>query len=219
MLAFLARTPTKIALGDLRRGRRLERTRAAALLAMVEVIVGVALVAVAVQTARSPFWVPLLLAAPLLMVELSYDIRAKGRRLVPELAGSVGIAAVAAMIALSAGIEATTAYPLWALLAARAVTSIPYVRSQVLALRGRPADPRIQWIPDLVTLGVAAVVAVRVPELVGGSLALAGIVAMQRLSVLRPARTAVVLGVRQTVMGLGVVLAAWVGALMAGGVG
>ena len=51
--------------------------------------------------------------APLLVTELAYDIRSQGRRLVPELAGSIGVASVAAMIVLADGHDLVPAVGVW----------------------------------------------------------------------------------------------------------
>ena len=51
VLAFLARTPTKIALGDLRRRRVLSRTRVAGTVAVVELTLLFACAAVAINNA------------------------------------------------------------------------------------------------------------------------------------------------------------------------
>ena len=46
------------------------------------------------------FWVPLAVAAPFVGVELWFDMRSRGRRLIPELAGTFGIGSVVAAIVL-----------------------------------------------------------------------------------------------------------------------
>ena len=108
VLAFLARTPLKLAVVDARRGRTLERTRMARKVAAAELAVLAVLVVVAFLTATPGFWWPIFGIAPLLLVELSYDIRSRSRRLIPELAGAVGIAGVAS---LPASIEALGVRP------------------------------------------------------------------------------------------------------------
>jgi hypothetical protein len=217
MTAFVARTPIKIGLGDLRRGRRLDRTRVALVIGAVELVLLAALAATAVLLADQPFWMPLVLAGPLLILELAYDIRSRGRRLVPELAGSIGVASVAAMIVLAAGHDLVPAIGVWAVLAARAVTSIPYVRDQIRHLHGRPTSTAGPLVADLLAVLLAAAAAVAVPELLGGAAAIVAVVAAQRLSALRPAPSAVVVGVRQTVLGVAVVLVTWLGVVLAGG--
>jgi hypothetical protein len=146
VLAFLARTPLKLAVVDARRGRTLERTRMARKVAAAELAVLAVLVVIAFLTATPGFWWPIFGIAPLLLVELSYDIRSRSRRLIPELAGAVGIAGVAAMMALAGGLDTAVALGLWAVLAGRAIAAIPTIRSQVLAARptdqGGPAGRR-----------------------------------------------------------------------------
>ena len=103
LLAFLIRTPLKLVLVDLRRDRWLPRTRLAARLAAVELA---ALVAIAVTvTAASGWrwWIPVLVAIPLVTVQLWFDVRSRGRRTAPELSGAIGVCAVAAAIAIAGG--------------------------------------------------------------------------------------------------------------------
>ncbi|MFP3906526.1 MAG: YwiC-like family protein, partial [Acidimicrobiales bacterium] len=139
MLAFLARTPLKLVLVDRWRGRWLARTRVAARVATVELFALVVLVAVAAMGADGRwFWLPLIAAAPLVAIELWFDMRSRGRRLLPELAGTIGIGSVAAAIALLGDAETAVAMALWLVVAARAAAAIPYARTQVLRGHGRP---------------------------------------------------------------------------------
>lgn len=217
MTAFVARTPIKIGLGDLRRGRRLDRTRIALAIGAAELVLLGALVTTAVLLADQPFWMPLLVAAPLLVTELAYDIRSRGRRLVPELAGSIGVASVAAMIVLADGHDLVPAVGVWAVLAARAVTSIPHVRDQIRRLHGRPTSTTGPLVADAVAVLLVAAAAVAVPELVGGAAAVIAVVIAQRIGALRPAPSAIVVGVRQSILGVAVVLCTWLGVVLAGG--
>lgn len=218
MLAFVARTPTKIALADLRRRRVLPRTRLAAGVALVELAFLAVCAAAAVTNATGPAFVPLVAIGPLLVVELVYDIRSRGRRLVPELAGSVGIAGVAAMIALAADLPAAVAVGLWLLLAGRATTSIPWVREQVRRLHHRGTSGRWLIVSDLAAIACGVIATALEPRLIGGAAAVVFVVGAQRLNVLGPAPTAKVVGLRQTALGLLVVAATAVGIASAGGV-
>jgi hypothetical protein len=101
MIAFVARTPLKLVLVDRWRHRWLRRTVLAAWTAAVEIALLAALLTYAALNADFGLWLPLAVALPLIVLELWYDMRSKSRRLVPELAGSVGIGAVAAAIALA----------------------------------------------------------------------------------------------------------------------
>jgi hypothetical protein len=216
VLAFLARTPLKVALVDASRHRDLARTALARRIAAIELVVLVALVAGAVLTASATFWVPAVVAAPLFGLELWFDMRSRGRRLVPEMAGAVGISALATMIVLADGVSSPLAVGLWLVLAARVLTAIPFIRRQVAALHGRstPAWPLALW--DLGAIAVAAAAVALDRSLAAGAVAVGAVVVAQRLSTLRPTPRAVVLGIRQMVLGLAVVVATWLGVLLAG---
>lgn len=205
MLAFLARTPLKPVLVDRWRGRWLARTGVAARVAAVELLVLVALVAAAALGADEPFWWPLLVAAPLVAVELWFDMRSRSRRLLPELAGTVGIGSVAAAIALAGGAEPALSLGLWVVVAARAAAAIPYARTQVFRTRGRPHH---LWHSDL-----AQVLAVVVVTLAwsAGAVPLAAAIAIVAVAVfnvraVRAApRPAKVIGLQQMFFGIAVV--------------
>lgn len=215
VLAFLARTPLKLAVVDARRGRTLERTRLARKVAAVELVALAALVAVSFATATPGFWWPIVGIAPLMAVELSYDIRSRSRRLIPELAGAVGIAGMTAMMVLAGGRGAAVALGLWAILAGRAIAAIPTIRDQVMKLHGRPSPPVLPLIGDAVALAVVITAAVAEPLVVAGAVAVVlAIVSQRALIAWAPTKRAVVLGIRQTVMGLVVVLAAGFGVLL-----
>jgi YwiC-like protein len=213
LVGFLARTPLKVVLVDAHRHRDLERTHVARRVVGGELGMLTALVAAAVATADGTFWIPALVALPLVGVELWFDMRSRSRRLLPELGGAVGIGAVAAMIVLAGGEGGTLAAGVWMILAARAVTSIPSVRDQVARLHPRPTSPVSLVIADAAALLVAAGAAIVDTELIAGAVAIAVVVAAQRLAALRPASRATVLGLRQMVLGLVVVLVTAVGVL------
>jgi len=206
MLAFLARTPLKLVLVDRWRGRWLDRTSVAARVATVEVLVLVALVVVAGLGADELFWLPLLAAAPLVAIELWFDMRSRSRRLLPELAGTVGIGSVAAAIALADGAETSMALGLWVVVAARGAAAIPYARTQVFRTRGRPYH---LWHSDLAqALAVVAVVVAWFADAVPLAAAIAIIaVAAFNLGAVRAApRPAKVIGLQQMFFGVAVVV-------------
>lgn len=136
--AFLARHPFKLVAGDRRRGRRFARTPAAERFTLF--YGAVALAGFVAALAAAPdylFLLPLACAAPLAAVQLFYDATGRSRALLPELAGSVGMAAVAASIALAGGAALPLALGLWAVLAARVVPTILYVRARLSKLHGK----------------------------------------------------------------------------------
>jgi hypothetical protein len=208
MVAFVARTPLKIMLVDQQRQRWLERTGLAAWIASIELIALLALGVLAWIGAEpgSGFWLPLVLAAPLVVIELWYDMRSRSRRLVPELAGTIGIGSVAAAIALAGGAGNLVAFGLWCVVAARSLAAVPYVRAQIQRMRSQPGSLRPSdgaqagavaitvggWLVDAVP--AAAVVAV-------------ALLAVVHVSELRSApRPVVVIGIQQVVLGLALVI-------------
>jgi hypothetical protein len=206
MLAFVARTPVKVVLVDRWRRRWLDRSRLAARIATVE-LVAIGLLAgwAATGAANSRFWIPLAVAAPLIGVELWFDMRSRSRRLVPELAGTIGIGSVVAAIALAAGESGTLAVGLWVVVSARAAAAIPYARTQVFRAHGRPVT---RWHSDLAQLlalaaTAAAWAAGAIP--LAPVLAVAAIAVWNLVAVRGPVRPAVVIGLQQMTFGFVVV--------------
>ena len=206
MLAFLARTPLKLVLVDGWRGRWLTRTTVAAQVAGAELLVLATLVTAAALTADAQFWWPLLAAAPLVAIELWFDMRSRSRRLLPELAGTVGIGSVAAAIALADGNDTVVALGLWIVVAARAAAAIPYARTQVFRTRGRPYQ---LWHSDVAqALAVLAVTAGWLVDAVPLAAAVAiAAVAMFNVAAVRAApRPAKIIGFQQMFFGVAVVI-------------
>jgi hypothetical protein len=211
--AFLVRTPLKLVLVDRRRHRWLPRTRTAAAVAAAELVLLLALGTVAVALAGWTWLVPVGVAAPLVAVELWFDMRSRSRRLVPEVCGAVGVAAVAAAIALADGVDSWLAIGMWVLLAARVIASIPFVRVQIARLRHGSAAV---WSSDAAQgAGILVAVAAVVVDgsLVAGALAVLTLACLQLVWVRRPPVPAKVLGLRQLFLGLAVVGVAAAGVL------
>ena len=64
---------------------------------------------------------------------------------------------------------------------------------------------------------LVAAAAVAVPELVGGAVAIVTVVLAQRIGALRPAPSAIVVGIRQSILGIAVVICTWLGVVLSGG--
>jgi hypothetical protein len=203
--AFLVRTPLKLVLVDRWRHRWLPRTRTAAVVAGVELAVLVALAAVSAALAGWTWLVPVAVAGPLVAVELWFDMRSRSRRLVPEVCGAVGVAAVAPAIALAGGLDARLAIGLWVLFAARVIASIPFVRVQIARLRHGSAAVRSSDVAQAAGILVAVAAAVVDASLVAGALAVFTLATAQLVWVRRPPVPAKVLGIRQLFLGLAVV--------------
>jgi YwiC-like protein len=216
LLAFLARTPVKLVLVDLGRRRRLPRTRLAAVVGAVELTLIGGLVLAAIAAAGGGWLVPVLVGLPLLVVELWYDARSRGRRLVPELAGAVGIGATAAAIVVAGGGAWQLGVALWAILAGCALVSIPYVRAQVLRLRRGVPMSGVTVALQLVGVVVAAAAVVVDRAVVAGAVGVALIAVVQAPTVRRPVPPPKILGLRQLAFGLALVAVTAAGAHLAG---
>ncbi len=206
IVAFVARTPLKLVLVDRWRGRRLDRTIVARRVVVVELIVLVALVAVGALGAKGRIWLPLIAAAPLVAMELWFDMRSRGRRLVPELAGTIGIGSVAAAIALADGATTDMALGLWVVVAARAAAAIPYARTQVFRTRGRPHH---LWHSDVAqVLAVVALVIAWFARAVplASALAIVAVAAFNVAAIRARPRPAKVIGLQQMFFGIAVVV-------------
>lgn len=213
-LAFLVRTPLKLVAVDLRRDRWIDRSLLALRIAAVELVVMAAMVVVAVTTAGWTWLVPAAVAAPLVAVELWFDVRSRGRRLVPELCGSIGIASVAAVIVVASGEAGSLAAGVWLVLASRAVGAIPFVRTQIMRLRRGEASPRSSDVAQVVAVLMGVVAALVDDRVLAG---LAGLVALGCLQIVWVRRLPVaakVLGLRQMALGLGLVGVTAVGVLV-----
>jgi hypothetical protein len=212
-LAFFARTPLKVLLVDAHRGRELERDRLARKVFVIEGAVILGLAVAAVQLAAAPFWQPLLVMVPLVGLELWFDMLSRGRRLVPELAGAVGIAGVVALVTMAGGASTEIALACWLILAARCISAIVTVKDLVGSIHGRPRQPRLVLEADAAALAVAVVATLVTPAVTPGAVAVVLAIAAQRVLQRFPTPKAAIIGVRQTALGLIVVAATAIGVL------
>lgn len=218
LLAFLLRTPARLVLRQLRPGDRATteagqaRKRLAMQMVVVELLaIGFALLGTAV-VADDPSWIwPLVVAMPMFAIAVIYDLRSESRHIIPEIVGSVAVAAVAAMGTLAGGGSGALALGAWLILSARVFSSIPHVRDQIRRLHGREVPSRPGVIGDLAAIWTAAVAVLLEPSLALGAAAIVGLVVVQRVTLARPPRPAKVLGVRQMILGFAVVAATALG--------
>ena len=205
VLAFLVRTPLKLALVDRRRRRTLPRTHLAWRIATVELLMLGAATSLAVATAGWRWTVPLAVAAPLFVTELWFDVRSRGRRLLPELCGAVGITAVAAAIVVAGGGATTLGVAASLVLAARAIVSIPYVRTQIARLRHGlvPTTGMRRFQVAGVIVALSAITVER--HIAAGAAAVVALVVGHVVWSRRPVPPARIVGMRELVLGLIVV--------------
>jgi hypothetical protein len=160
--AFLMRHPLKLALSDRARGARYPRTRVAERFALGYGAIAGAGWAGALWAASAPFWMPLGAALVLAALQFAYDVRLRGRQLVPEIAGVLATSALAPTLCAAAGWSARAWLALWALLAVRGITATLYVRARLRLERGERSGIAAARVAQLVGVhGVILLVATR----------------------------------------------------------
>jgi hypothetical protein len=125
---------------------------------MYGAIAGVGLLG-AIVYAHNGFWIPLLIAAPMALVQFYFDARKRSRDLAPELCGALALGSVAASMALMAGWLLMLALALWTVLALRSVTAILYVRARLRLEHAKPANPPAVWIAHGLAFALATLLA------------------------------------------------------------
>lgn len=141
---FLIHQPLRIVVKDRLKGRRYERTRWAERFAAAYGGLAVVFFLLAWTQAQAAFWLPLVIAVLLSVVQLLYEGRNRGRELVPETFGALALGATAPAVVLAAGSTLQLAAVLWLLMALRAVPSLLYVRVRLRLQRGQALQP---WLP------------------------------------------------------------------------
>lgn len=152
--AFLVRHPLRLAVRDFVQRKRYPRTAVCMLLALAYALIAAAAFAGAIAFAGGRPLLPLIAVMPLAAMQFVLDVRNHGRALVAELAGAIAAGAAATAIVLAASQPPALAVALWALLAARAVASILYVRC---SLRGEPRAIMLAAHATAVVLAIALV--------------------------------------------------------------
>jgi YwiC-like protein len=158
--AFLVRHPLKLALSDWRRGTRYPRTVMATRVAAAYGLIALIGLVLAIWRAPAVAWLPVLIAAPLGLLQLWYDARLQGRQLLPELLGGVALGAGASALMLAGGWDLAPALAAWALLAAKAVASVVYIRARLRLDRDQPASRGPGLLAHVAALALAATLAV-----------------------------------------------------------
>ena len=204
LMVFLLDQPLRVTLKDRRKGKYYVRTRLAERAALAYATVGVLAFAGAVAFAANPFWLPLLLAAPLAFTQLALDLRNQARSAAAEICGALAFAAVAPAIVWAAGWRPELAFGLWAALALRDASAILYIRARLRLEKGKPTPSgAAQLAQGALVFGLIALAALGLTSwlAVAGGVLLA-VRALLGLSRRRRPASAVQLGVREVVFGL-----------------
>jgi hypothetical protein len=213
LTAFLARRPLKILVSDRRARARYSRTPVAEVAVAACAVIGAGALAGAVALARGPVLLACGLAAPLGAAALALDLGRRSRDAAAEVAGALAMAGVSAAVALAAGWPPGPALGLWAVLAARAVPTIAYVRARLRLDKGQPARVGGALLLHLLAIAGVALLAraALAPGLVLAAMALLALRAAFGLSPARPRMTTLQLGLTEIGFGLLTVLSVWAG--------
>lgn len=211
--AFLSRQPAKIVGSDLKAGRRLPQTRAAA--AFLAAYGSFSAVGLTGAFYFSETWslLPLLALVPFGIFQFYNDISRKNRELIPELAGAIAISSSAPAIAMSAGWNWPEAALLWCVFVCRSVPSVVYVRQRLRLEKGKPFTRSAPVLLHAAGLGaVAALVIVgSASYLILPVFAFLMFRSVSGLSARRRKLKAVQLGIRETIYGAVLVLSVIIG--------
>jgi hypothetical protein len=157
---FLLHQPLKIALKDNLKRRRVARTQWAERFVLLYGGLGISFVLILIAMNGANFLLPMLVGGIFALVQVAYDARNQSRELVPELAGSIALAATASSIALLAGWSLTSAIMLWVIVAVRAVTAIIYVRVRLQMVHDKPHNKSFVLALHIVALCLFVILAV-----------------------------------------------------------
>ncbi|MCA0454274.1 MAG: YwiC-like family protein [Chloroflexi bacterium] len=158
--AFLIHQPFKVAIKDRLKGRRPPRTVWAERFTVGYGLAAGALLLVVALNADRTFFIPLLMALPLLLIQVYFDARNQSRELLPEIGGALALGSIAPAIALLGGWTLEAALVLWVLLACRSVPSILYVRERLKLEHDKPISPYPSLVAHIAAVVVSILLAV-----------------------------------------------------------
>lgn len=211
---FLTRQPAKIAWADRQRGRRYERTRAAELFALgYMALSGVALLLALSAAPDLLFLLPFVLVSPLLGVQVYYDLRRESRHWLPEAAAAASLSSITASIALAGGWMLVPALAFSAVIVARALPTVFYVRARLRLEKGQPVNAGLSTaLHGLALIGLLLLASAgMVPWLVVAAGVMLLVRAVYGLSRFRRPAKPKIIGIQEIVFGLLTVTMAVIG--------
>lgn len=137
---FLARHPYKIAAKEWSSSKRGDRFPLAVRFASFYFAAGVLSGAVAIRAGGTRFLLPVLMAAPLVGLQLFHDSKGRSRAPLAEIAGAFAVGSLATAVATGAGWPARMAFGLWAIVVARSVPTVLYLRVRLRISRRKVAN-------------------------------------------------------------------------------
>ncbi len=158
---FLFRQPFRLALRDRMNRRRSDRTVLAERIGAGYALIALLSFGLVLAGGNRTFLIPLALALPFGLLQLVYDLRNKGRDLVAEVGGAIALGSVCPALTLLGGWRLGASMSLWAILLARTVPSILYVRARLRRDRGEQAKRWQAWMAHAIGILVIAILAGR----------------------------------------------------------
>ena len=154
--AFLTRQPLKFLVGDWLQKRRLPRTDIAR--RFVLIFGGIAVLGLFGTLALSPLnsLLPFALLTPVVIYLIIQDAARQTRQLLPELLAAFALASSITVLALADGFDFRLALALWAIMLARLIPSVLYVRSRLRLEKGKEFSrtaPIVAHVAALVLVG------------------------------------------------------------------
>ncbi len=138
--AFLSRQPLKLAMQDALRRKSYLRTWWCRLFAATYLTAAATFMAAALAVSGWTLMIPFAAVAPLAVITLIFDARNRSRAALPEYVGAFAMASTAAAIPLAGGRPLLVAVAPMALIVARGLPSIAYVRTLLARAHGKTAS-------------------------------------------------------------------------------
>lgn len=154
--AFLTRQPIKFLLGDWLQSRQLPRTTVA--LRFVLIFGGIAAAGLLGSLFFAPLhsFIPFVFVAPFVVYLIVQDVARQTRQLLPELLAAFALASSVTVLALAGGLGYSFSFVLWAIMLARLIPSVLYVRSRLRLEKGKEFSqfaPVAAHVLALITVG------------------------------------------------------------------
>ncbi len=210
---FLLRQPLKVLMTDYRKRRVTPRGLLARRFALgYALAIAAASVGVLLNLTDHLPLIPLVVAAPLLHIQLRYDMAGKSREAIAELSSALAATTIAPSLVLMNGWGLSDALLLWVVMTAKAVSAVLYVRARLRLERNKPAALSAAYATHALALGALLLLAWldAVPYSAAVGMGLLSARAVWGLSRWRTPQPPKVIGVQEVVFGISyVLLAAW----------
>jgi YwiC-like protein len=207
--AFLARQPLKFVIADWQQGRRLPRTEIAVRFVLIFGSLAAFGLFGAIFLAPAVGFIPFVVVAPLGVYLIAQDAARKSRNFLPEIMAALALSSSSPAIALAAGWSWPASLALWAIMLARLVPSIIYVRNRLRLEKAKKfsrVSPIASHLAALITVGLLAYAGLSPRLLLPVMVVLLGR-AVVGMSSFRGVARAKVIGVYEVVYGVITVLA------------